>query len=125
MIFASKDVFIASLQSLPGFEFLSIVMIPQTSFSLLSPDELKKIDLTGNQISTLDQDSLLSLPKLQDLFLADNRIEFLPELPTTMRHIDVSQNLLKSAGMHREGFKVTSGNIVVVVIIIIYCVGHS
>ncbi|XP_062842906.1 opticin [Trichomycterus rosablanca] len=73
--------------------------------TFLNMNQLKRIDLTGNQISTLDQDSFLSLPELQDLFLADNRIEFLPELPTTMRHIDVRGNRLKSAGMHREGFK--------------------
>lgn len=70
-------------------------------------DQLKRIDLTGNQISELDEDAFCTLPQLQDLFLADNRIPSLPELPATMRHIDVRNNHLTNAGMHREGFKVS------------------
>ncbi|KAK2821342.1 hypothetical protein Q7C36_020685 [Tachysurus vachellii] len=66
---------------------------------------LKRIDLTGNQISELDEDTFRTLPQLQELFLADNRIPSLPELPATMRHIDIRNNHLTSAGMHREGFK--------------------
>lgn len=71
-------------------------------------DLLKRIDLTGNQISELDEDTFRTLPQLQELFLADNRIPSLPELPATMRHIDVRNNHLTSAGMHREGFKASS-----------------
>ncbi|XP_047005528.1 opticin [Ictalurus punctatus] len=71
----------------------------------LNLNQLKRIDLTGNQISELDEDTFHTLPQLQDLFLADNRIPSLPELPTTMRHIDVRNNHLTSAGIHREGFK--------------------
>lgn len=71
-------------------------------------DQLKRIDLTGNQISKLDEDTFRTLPQLQDLFLADNRIPVLPELPATMRHIDVRNNHLTSAGMHREAFKASN-----------------
>ncbi|XP_060766179.1 opticin [Neoarius graeffei] len=71
----------------------------------LNLNQLKRIDLTGNQISELDEDAFRTLPQLQDLFLADNRIPSLPELPATMRHIDVRNNHLTNAGMHREGFK--------------------
>ncbi|KAK3512866.1 hypothetical protein QTP70_028938 [Hemibagrus guttatus] len=74
----------------------------------LNLNQLKRIDLTGNQISELDEDTFRTLPQLQDLFLADNRIPSLPELPATMRHIDVRNNHLTSAGMHREGFKASS-----------------
>ncbi|KAF5891460.1 epiphycan-like, partial [Clarias magur] len=71
----------------------------------LNQNQLKRIDLTGNQISNLDEDTFRTLPQLQDLFLADNRIMSLPELPASMRHIDVRNNHLTSAGIHREGFK--------------------
>ncbi|KAB5536954.1 hypothetical protein PHYPO_G00113250 [Pangasianodon hypophthalmus] len=71
----------------------------------LNLNQLKRIDLTGNQISKLDEDTFHTLPQLQDLFLADNRIPSLPELPATMRHIDVRNNRLTSASMHREAFK--------------------
>lgn len=71
-------------------------------------DQLKRIDLTGNQISKLDEDTFRALPQLQDLFLADNRIPSLPDLPVTMRHIDVRNNRLISAGMHREAFKASN-----------------
>ncbi|KAM9444121.1 opticin [Clarias gariepinus] len=71
----------------------------------LNQNQLKRIDLKGNQISNLDEDTFRTLPQLQDLFLADNRIMSLPELPATMRHIDVRNNRLTSAGIHREAFK--------------------
>ncbi|TST85789.1 Epiphycan [Bagarius yarrelli] len=54
----------------------------------LNLNQLKRIDLTGNQIYKLDDDTFHKLPQLQDLFLADNRIPSLPELPVTMRYID-------------------------------------
>ncbi|KAI5093566.1 opticin precursor [Silurus meridionalis] len=71
----------------------------------LNLNQLKRIDLTGNQISELDEDTFRPLPQLQDLFLADNRIPSLPELPATMKYIDVRNNRLTRAGMHREAFK--------------------
>ncbi|XP_026884359.2 opticin isoform X1 [Electrophorus electricus] len=75
------------------------------SKDFLNLNQLKRIDLTGNQISALDEDAFRSLPQLQDLLLADNSLQVLPELPDTMRHIDVRNNRLRSAGMHREAFK--------------------
>ncbi|XP_066528978.1 opticin [Hoplias malabaricus] len=68
-------------------------------------NQLKRIDLTGNQISVLGEDAFRSLPQLQDLLLTDNKVQALPELPVTMRHIDIRNNRLKNAGMHREAFK--------------------
>ncbi|XP_076860012.1 opticin [Brachyhypopomus gauderio] len=75
------------------------------SKDFLNLNQLKRIDLTGNQISVLDEDAFRPLPQLQDLLLADNIIQALPELPATMRHIDVRNNRLRSAGMQREAFK--------------------
>ncbi|KAL6464535.1 hypothetical protein MHYP_G00268520 [Metynnis hypsauchen] len=74
----------------------------------LNLNQLKRIDLTGNQIATLGEEAFLSLPQLQELLLADNKVQTLPGLPATMRHIDIRNNRLKSAGMHREGFKASA-----------------
>ncbi|XP_031422976.1 opticin [Clupea harengus] len=68
-------------------------------------NQLKRIDLTGNQISAIEEDALRSLSQLQELLLADNRIQTLPELPKTIKHLDVSNNQLKSARLHDEAFK--------------------
>ncbi|XP_028854431.1 opticin [Denticeps clupeoides] len=68
-------------------------------------NQMRRIDLTGNQISALDKDAFRSLPHLQDLLLPDNQLQALPELPPTLRHVDIRNNRLKSSGMHAEGFK--------------------
>ncbi|KAL2090885.1 hypothetical protein ACEWY4_013148 [Coilia grayii] len=68
-------------------------------------NQLKRIDLSGNQITTLEEDVFRSLPQLQDLLLSDNHLQTLPELPQTLRHLDVSNNQLRSTGLHREAFK--------------------
>ncbi|KAI7795052.1 opticin [Triplophysa rosa] len=68
-------------------------------------NQLQRIDLSGNQISRVDEDAFRSLSQLQDLFWADNNIQALPELPASLKHIDVRNNQLRSAGMHAEAFK--------------------
>ncbi|KAM6980676.1 opticin [Aplochiton taeniatus] len=83
--------------------FNRIRYVKDTDF--INLNKLKRIDLTGNQISKVDEDSFRTLPQLQELLLADNRLQALAELPITMRHVDVSNNKLVSAGVHREGFK--------------------
>ncbi|XP_074531977.1 opticin isoform X2 [Halichoeres trimaculatus] len=66
---------------------------------------LQSIDLTGNQISGMDEDVFASLSHLQDLVLPDNHLQMLPELPRSLRLIDVRNNRLGSRGLHAEGFK--------------------
>ena len=73
------------------------------------PDKLKRIDLRGNQISGMDEDVFLPLPQLEDLLLADNNLHILPALPATMRLIEFRSNLLTSAGVQQEAFKVYAG----------------
>ncbi|XP_063072528.1 opticin [Engraulis encrasicolus] len=68
-------------------------------------NQLKRIDLSGNQISVLEEDAFRSLPQLQELILADNQLQTLPELPHTLRHLDVTSNQLRSTGLHSEAFK--------------------
>lgn len=72
-------------------------------------NQLRSIDLTGNQISEMDEDVLLSLPRLQDLLLADNNLQTIPELPTSMKRIDLRNNRMISRGLHSDAFKDMNG----------------
>ncbi|XP_038636412.1 epiphycan [Scyliorhinus canicula] len=68
-------------------------------------NHLKRIDVTGNSISSIDEDALRQLPELVDLMVASNELAQLPELPKTMVSIDVSYNKLHSNGIKKEAFK--------------------
>lgn len=73
--------------------------------------KLQSIDLTGNQISEMDDNVFRSLPQLQELLLADNNLKIMPVLPVTMKRIDLRNNRLISRGVHLEGFKVNILNL--------------
>ncbi|KAG5274660.1 hypothetical protein AALO_G00138750 [Alosa alosa] len=83
--------------------FNKIQQVQTRDFANLN--QLKRIDLTGNQISSLEEDAFRSMSQLQDLLLPDNRLQALPELPKTLKYLDVSNNQLKSVGIHDEAFK--------------------
>ncbi|KAM3833247.1 epiphycan [Vipera latastei] len=68
-------------------------------------DNLKEINLTSNFISEVDEDIFRNLLQLQELILRDNKIRQLPELPTTLTFIDVSNNRLGRKGIKPESFK--------------------
>ncbi|KAF7470047.1 epiphycan [Marmota monax] len=68
-------------------------------------DDLKRIDLTSNLISEIDEDAFRKLPQLRELVLRDNKIRQLPELPTTLTFIDISNNRLGRKGIKQEAFK--------------------
>ncbi|MBN3326546.1 EPYC protein, partial [Atractosteus spatula] len=68
-------------------------------------NKMKRIDLTSNQISEIDEDAFRSLPQLEELVVRENKIRQLPELPSTMTLIDVSHNKLGSNGIKNEAFK--------------------
>ncbi|XP_078530387.1 epiphycan [Lissotriton helveticus] len=68
-------------------------------------NNLKKIDLTSNVITDIDEDAFRGLPNLEELVLRENRIRQLPELPHTMTFIDVSHNRLGRKGIKEEAFK--------------------
>ncbi|XP_036617605.1 epiphycan [Trichosurus vulpecula] len=67
--------------------------------------DLKRIDLTSNLISEIDEDAFRELPQLRELVLRDNRIRQLPELPSTLTFIDISNNRLGRKGIKQEAFK--------------------
>ena len=73
------------------------------------PDNLKRIDLTANLISEIHEDAFRRLPQLLELVLRDNRIRQLPELPSTLTLIDISNNRLGRKGIRNEAFKVSPG----------------
>ncbi|CAL8335338.1 unnamed protein product [Merluccius merluccius] len=83
--------------------FNKIRHIKNTDF--INLNKLKGIDLTGNQISGMDEDVFHSLPQLEQLVLSDNNLQALPGLPVTMWHIDIRNNQLINRGVHPEGFK--------------------
>ncbi|XP_074840094.1 epiphycan [Carettochelys insculpta] len=80
-----------------------IKKINKNDFS--NQSNLKRIDLTSNFISEIDEDAFRELPQLHELVLRDNKIRQLPELPPTLTFIDVSNNRLGHKGIKEEAFK--------------------
>uniref|UniRef100_G3Q8H2 Epiphycan n=1 Tax=Gasterosteus aculeatus aculeatus TaxID=481459 RepID=G3Q8H2_GASAC len=79
-----------------------------------SPDfafmnKLKRIDLTANEITSIDERAFLGLPELEELVIRENHISQLPALPETMSLIDASHNDIGSKGVHQEAFKDMTG----------------
>ncbi|XP_041639453.1 opticin [Cheilinus undulatus] len=83
--------------------FNRIRHVKNTDFSYLK--RLQSVNLSGNRISEMDEDVFLSLSHLEDLLLADNNLKMLPELPRSLKVLDVRNNQLSSRGVHAEGFK--------------------
>lgn len=71
-----------------------------------TPDKLKRVDVTANDISSIDEAAFSSLPALEELVIRENRVSQLPALPATMTLIDASHNNVGSRGLHKEAFKV-------------------
>uniref|UniRef100_A0A672KM30 Epiphycan-like n=1 Tax=Sinocyclocheilus grahami TaxID=75366 RepID=A0A672KM30_SINGR len=80
-----------------------IARIGKSDFANLN--KLKRIDLTSNGISRIDDDAFFGLPALEELVLRENGIRQLPALPPFMTLIDASLNQLGSTGIQREAFK--------------------
>lgn len=70
------------------------------------PGKLKRIDLTANEIASIDDRAFMGLPELEELIVRENHIRQLPALPETMTLIDASHNNIDSKGIHKEAFKV-------------------
>ncbi|XP_043425055.1 opticin isoform X2 [Prionailurus bengalensis] len=67
--------------------------------------KLKKIDLSSNSISSIDDDALRLLPALRDLILPENQLAALPMLPAGIEVLDVRLNRLQSSGIQPEAFR--------------------
>ncbi|KAM6896627.1 epiphycan isoform 1-T2 [Lycodopsis pacificus] len=80
-----------------------ITKINKSDFAFMN--KLKRIDLTANEIMSIDERAFLGLPELEELVIRENHISQLPALPETMSLIDGSHNNIGSKGIHREAFK--------------------
>ncbi|KAM4613154.1 osteoglycin, paralog a [Polymixia lowei] len=66
---------------------------------------LKRIDLTGNLISEIEDGAFSKLTLLEELSLAENRLVKLPMLPTKLISFNANHNLLKTKGVKANAFK--------------------
>lgn len=66
---------------------------------------LKRIDLTGNLISEIDDGAFSKLTILEELYLAENQLVKLPMLPAKLTTFSANHNLLKSKGVKANAFK--------------------
>ncbi|KAG9269590.1 mimecan-like [Astyanax mexicanus] len=66
---------------------------------------LKRIDLTGNIISEIEDGAFSKLDQLEELTLAENRLIKLPMLPSKLTSLNANHNLLKTKGIKATIFK--------------------
>uniref|UniRef100_A0AAX7T5X9 LRRNT domain-containing protein n=1 Tax=Astatotilapia calliptera TaxID=8154 RepID=A0AAX7T5X9_ASTCA len=74
-----------------------------------SMNKLKRIDLTHNEITSIEDRAFMGLPELEEVVIRENHISQLPSFPETMTLIDASHNNVGSKGIHREAFKDMTG----------------
>lgn len=72
----------------------------------LSTVTLKRIDLTGNLISEIEEGAFSKLTMLEELSLAENSLVKLPMLPTKLISFNANHNHLKTQGVKANAFKV-------------------
>ncbi|XP_071380733.1 osteoglycin, paralog a [Centroberyx affinis] len=66
---------------------------------------LRRIDLTGNLISEIEDGAFSKLTLLEELSLAENRLVKLPMLPAKLISFNANHNLLKTRGVKATAFK--------------------
>ncbi|XP_037346258.1 osteoglycin, paralog a [Pungitius pungitius] len=66
---------------------------------------MKRIDLTGNMISEIEDGAFSSLPLLEELNLAENKLAKLPMLPAKLKYFNANGNLLQTRGVKANAFK--------------------
>uniref|UniRef100_G1L1I2 Opticin n=1 Tax=Ailuropoda melanoleuca TaxID=9646 RepID=G1L1I2_AILME len=67
--------------------------------------KLKRIDLSSNSISSIDDDALRLLHVLRELILPENQLTALPVLPPAIEVLDVRLNRLQSSGIQPGAFR--------------------
>lgn len=67
---------------------------------------LKRIDLSGNSISEIEDGAFSKLTMLEELSLADNKLVKLPMLPNKLVSFNANYNQLKTRGVKANAFKV-------------------
>ncbi|XP_053172524.1 osteoglycin, paralog a [Scomber japonicus] len=66
---------------------------------------LKRIDLTGNLISEIEDGAFSKLTLLEELSLAENKLVKIPMLPAKLTSFNANNNLLKTKGVKANAFK--------------------
>ncbi|KAG9335145.1 hypothetical protein JZ751_005618 [Albula glossodonta] len=66
---------------------------------------LKRIDLTGNIISEIEDGAFSKLALLEELSLAENRLVKLPILPNKLTSFNANYNKLRTKGVKANAFK--------------------
>ncbi|KAK1799746.1 hypothetical protein P4O66_006280 [Electrophorus voltai] len=66
---------------------------------------LKRIDLTGNLISEIEDGAFMKLTLLEELSLAENQLVRLPILPVKLTSFNANHNNLKTKGVKANAFK--------------------
>uniref|UniRef100_A0A3B4UPS1 Mimecan n=1 Tax=Seriola dumerili TaxID=41447 RepID=A0A3B4UPS1_SERDU len=66
---------------------------------------LRRIDLSGNLISEIEDGAFSKLPNLEELTLAENKLTKLPTLPTKLVSFNANFNKLKTQGVKATAFK--------------------
>ncbi|XP_066528661.1 osteoglycin, paralog a [Hoplias malabaricus] len=66
---------------------------------------LKRIDLTGNLISEIEDGAFSKLTLLEELTLAENKLVKLPMLPVKLISFNANHNNLKTKGVKANAFK--------------------
>ncbi|KAI3356902.1 hypothetical protein L3Q82_003549 [Scortum barcoo] len=66
---------------------------------------MRRIDLSGNLISQIDEGAFSKLPNLEELYLAENRLTKLPTLPTKLVTFNANFNMLTTQGVKATAFK--------------------
>ncbi|XP_026778594.3 epiphycan isoform X2 [Pangasianodon hypophthalmus] len=84
-----------------------ITKINKSDFANMN--KLKRIDLTSNAISKIEDGALFGLPALEELVIRENSVAQLPALPGTMTLVDASHNHLGRTGIQNEAFKDMTG----------------
>lgn len=67
---------------------------------------MKRIDLTGNLISEIEDGAFSKLILLEELSLAENQLVKLPMLPAKLTSFNANHNHLKTKGVKSNAFKV-------------------
>ncbi|XP_072222825.1 osteoglycin, paralog b [Leuresthes tenuis] len=83
--------------------FNKISRIRNTDFA--DTATLRRIDLTGNLITEIEDGAFSKLPLLEELTLADNMLTRLPVLPVKLESFNANYNRLKSQGVKATAFK--------------------
>ncbi|GCC25568.1 hypothetical protein chiPu_0003979 [Chiloscyllium punctatum] len=66
---------------------------------------LRRIDLSGNLITEIEDKAFSQLPNLEHLTLSENKLLRLPALPPKLRFLAAQHNRIKSNGIKRNAFK--------------------